>query len=289
MHLRQRFFWLVCVLWAAMDPARAAEPEKDAFECNRLLGRGVNLGNALDAPREGEWGFVLQEKYFDLIKQAGFNSVRIPIRWSTHADAQAPYTIDPEFFKRVDWAIEQALSRGLTAVIDVHHYEEIYKEPEKNLPRLNAIWRQIAERYRDRSDQLFFEILNEPHDALTDTLWQKMIPELLGVIRQSNPRRIVIVGPGHWNTPGQLEWFEPPAEDRRLIIAIHYYDPFHFTHQGASWVAGSDQWLGTTWEGTPQQLEALRSGLEKAAAWAKKNQRPLFLGEFGSYSAAPMD
>ena len=67
------------------------------------LGRGVNLGNALNAPNEGEWGVTLKEEYFTKIKQAGFDSVRIPVRWSNHAGHAAPYAIDAKFLARVDW------------------------------------------------------------------------------------------------------------------------------------------------------------------------------------------
>ena len=87
----------------------AAEPEKDAFHYNRLIGRGVNMGNCLEAPKEGEWGISLKEEYFQAVKDAGFNSVRIPIRWPAHAKVEEPYTVDPVFFERVDWAIKQAL------------------------------------------------------------------------------------------------------------------------------------------------------------------------------------
>ena len=72
----------------------------DAFKMNQLLGRGINMGNALDAPNEGEWGFTLEEKYFQAAKDAGFNSVRIPVRWSAHALAEPPYTIDPNFYEK---------------------------------------------------------------------------------------------------------------------------------------------------------------------------------------------
>jgi endoglucanase len=94
----------------------------DAFEQNKRLGRGVNLGNALEAPMEGEWGVALKEEYFSLIKSAGFDSVRIPIRWSAHASQTPPYTIDTAFFKRIDWAIDQALENNLQLVIDMEQY-----------------------------------------------------------------------------------------------------------------------------------------------------------------------
>ena len=107
-------------LFAAASVSAFAQDD-DAFHYNRRLGRGINLGNALDGPHEGAWGVTLKADYFRLIKKAGFNSVRIPIRWSTHASTAAPYDIETDFFQRVDWAIGQALSRNLAAVINVHH------------------------------------------------------------------------------------------------------------------------------------------------------------------------
>lgn len=71
----------------------------DIQKANARLGVGVNFGNALDAPREGEWGVVLEEEFFDLAKEAGFESIRLPVRWTTHAQAEVPYTIDPDFFR----------------------------------------------------------------------------------------------------------------------------------------------------------------------------------------------
>ena len=71
------------------------------------LGRGINLGNALEAPRGVDWGVKLKAEYFGKIKAAGFNNVRIPVRWSAYAAAEAPYTIEPEFFARVDWVVNQ--------------------------------------------------------------------------------------------------------------------------------------------------------------------------------------
>jgi endoglucanase len=279
---------LLCgsLLWPATAPA--ADEEKDAFHYNRLLGRGVNFGNALEAPREGDWGVTLEEDYFKKIQEAGFNAVRIPVRWSAHAKKEAPYEIDAAFFKRMDWVVEQALSHKLVAVLNVHHYEELDKEPAKHLPRMRTLWKQIASRYRDRPDRLFFELYNEPHDQLTDERWQEMVPELLKAVRESNPRRVVVVGPGNWNNLDHLEKLRLPKEDRHLIPTFHYYSPFEFTHQGAEWVKDSQKWKGKTWTGTAKEREALEKDFSRAAAWAKKNERPLYLGEFGAYQAADM-
>lgn len=261
----------------------------DPIEQNRHLGRGVNLGNALEAPKEGEWGMVLQEEFFRLINEAGFDSVRIPIRWSTHASQTAPYTIDPAFFERVDWAVSQAIQNNLQVVINVHHYEEIFKDPNAQQERFLALWKQIAAHYKDYPASLVFEILNEPNTNLTSRLWNKLLAEALATIRKTNPNRNVIIGPAEWNSFSKLNDLALPEDDRHIIVTFHYYLPFHFTHQGAEWAKGSGAWMGTTWDGTAEQLKALEKDLDQAAQWAEKNKRPLFLGEFGAYSKADMD
>ena len=268
-------------------PAGEAESD-DAARFNALLGRGMNLGNALDAPHEGEWGVTLRAEYFEAIRKAGFQSVRLPIRWDTHAGDRPPFTIDPAYFKRVDWAIEQGLSRGLVVVINVHHDGSVNADPEAHLPRIEAYWRQIARRYKARPDRLFFELLNEPHDKLTDERWQAGFPSLLAAVRESNPRRIVIVGPASWNAIDHLDKLHLPSSDRMLIATVHDYNPFHFTHQGAHWVEGAAAWKGTTWENTPEQRAAIRRDLDHVSAWSKEHRRPIYLGEFGAFGAADM-
>jgi len=272
-------------------PTQTITPEGlvDPFEQNKLLGRGVNLGNALEAPNEGEWGMVLQEEYFGLIKGAGFDSVRIPIRWSTHASQTPPYTIDPAFFERVDWAVNQAIQNDLQVVINMHHYEEIFKEPAAQQERFLALWGQIAAHYKDYPTSLVFEILNEPNNMLTTRLWNSLLVEALAKIRPTNPDRNIIIGPAEWNSLYKLNDLILPEDDRHIIVTFHYYLPFHFTHQGAEWAEGSEAWMGTTWEGTQDQQKALELDLNIAANWAKQNNRPLYLGEFGAYSKADLD
>jgi len=267
--------------------AALSSSDADAFADNRLLGRGINLGNALEAPYEGAWGVTLKELYFQVVKNAGFNSVRIPINWSAHAQSESPYQIDPTFFDRVDWAVDQALSRHLSAVIDIHHYTQMDQDPVKNAPRLLALWKQIAERYRNRPQNLFFELFNEPQDKFSDQRWNEVFPALLAAIRENNPKRMVIVGPGYWNSLDHLPLLQLPRDDRRLIVTFHYYKPFHFTHQAQDWMPSSMEWKGTGW-GTPQERDELHENFAKAAAWASENQRPLYLGEFGVSEQADM-
>src|SRR5262249_50035683 len=97
------------VFVAALPAAQPkADPKPDPFAVNKSLGRGINFGNALEAPKEGEWGIKLEAEYFKLIKEAGFATVRVPVKWSAHAAKDAPYAIDADFFKRIDWVLDQA-------------------------------------------------------------------------------------------------------------------------------------------------------------------------------------
>ena len=288
--MRRLLLSLLCVtLICGIANGQQESHNRDAFYWNSLIGKGINLGNALEAPKEGEWGVRLKEEYFDLIANAGFNSVRIPIRWSAHAGTSPPYPIEKAFLARVDWAVQQALSRKLVAIVNIHHYEKLVAEPEDQKERFLALWKQIAEHYADYPATLYFELLNEPSKQLTHGLWNAYLGEVIRLIRKSNPTRTLIVGPAHWNSISGLEYFELPHHERNLIVTFHYYDPFQFTHQGASWVGQkSKAWLGTTWTGTDEQRNEIITDLDRAARWAEKKQVPLFLGEFGAYKKADM-
>jgi endoglucanase len=255
-------------------------------EMNGRLGRGISFGNALDTLREGDTGFRLRERYFADVRDAGFDTVRLPVKWSAHAGQSPPYTISPALFERVDWAIGQALGRDLNIVLNVHHYDELNDAPREQRARFLGLWRQIAARYASWPGRLYFELLNEPRAAMTAREWNELIPAGLAVIRERDPGRAVIVGPARMNDIAALPELELPADDR-LVVTVHYYAPLELTHQGAPWRAGADQWLGTTWGGDADR-HAVRDDLAKAASWAQDHGRPLFIGEFGCYERADM-
>ncbi len=251
---------------APSDPALTNPPPpsgQSIAQRNAQLARTVNFGNALEAPTEGAWGMTLEENYFQLVKDAGFSAIRLPVKWSAHALSAAPYTIDPTFLKRVDWAVSNATSRGLSIIVNMHNYDQLLTEPAAHLERFVSIWKQLAEHYKSRNDQVFFEILNEPNGKL-EPLWNDYASKVLAVIRQSNPTRAVIVGPNGWNSIGRLGELSLPS-DPNLIVTVHFYDPFSFTHQGAEWatpipptgiafpVSGSSlraPWQNYSWDST---------------------------------------
>ena len=260
----------------------------DIFEQQRRLGRGINMGNSLEGPTEGEWGHVIQDEDFARIKAAGFDSVRIPTRWSAHAAKEAPFTIEPAFMARVDHVVKVALAAGLQVVLDVHHYDELDHEPAKHRERFAGLWRQIAAHFADFPDSLQFELYNEPNSNHTAEDWNLNLAAALKEVRVRNPTRAVQVGGVKWNQVYTLKDLKLPKDDRNLIVHIHYYAPFHFTHKNAPWIKGSSEWTDNdSWEGTEiQKAEVLRD-FAVARDWAKAEGRPVFLGEFGASRTNP--
>jgi len=129
---------------------------------------------------------------------------------------------------------------------------------------------------------VLFELLNEPHDKLDADTWNALYPEILAIVRQTNPTRRVIIGPTQWNSWSKIETLKLPANDPNIIATVHYYDPFRFTHQGASWVEEMKTVKGVTW-GSPADRAQVAADFDGVAAWAKANNRQVLLGEFGAY------
>ena len=199
-----------------------------------MVRRGINLGNTLDALSSQRRRLPVAVEHLDVIRDVGFDTVRLPVAWSHHASSRPPFVISPRLFAAVDEMVLGALERNLSVVVDVHHYDELSADPAAHRPRFLALWAQIAERYADSPSTVRFELLNEPHLCLTGTPWNDLLAETLAIVRDSNAHRDVIVGPAMMNTIAGLTDLELPDDDR-LIVTIHYYLPLRFTHQGAGW------------------------------------------------------
>lgn len=275
---------LVCVAVVIALPGQGQTQTPSGFD---LLARGVNYGNMLEAPREGDWGLRFDNDYPRLVKAAGFHSVRIPVRWSSHTAPSEPFDIEPEFVARVKSIVDLNLRQGLQVVLNVHHFEELYANPRGERKRFLAIWRQLSRHFQDADEHLFFELLNEPHDKLSAREWNELLTETLAEIRKLHPQRWIIVGPDQWNSLRRLTELKLPAEDRRLIVTVHYYLPFAFTHQGASWVHPPPP-TGKSWTGSPEEDTAIERDFAAVARWARENNRPIYVGEFGAYSRADL-
>ncbi len=249
--------------------------------------RGITFGCTLDAPQEGAWAPELREEYFDLIKSTGkFDHIRIPVRWDTHALKKAPYTIEPEFMNRVDWAISHALHRGFQVVLNMHHNDGLNANPSANKAQFIAIWRQITERFKDYPENLYFEIYNEPQQAL-DACWNEYYPLVYDVIRQSNPTRKIIISCPDWANITKLDRLILPKrikEDPNIYVQFHFYYPHEFCFQGAVG-NGAEDVRGHRWTGTEAQRRELTRLVDAAVAWSKRNGGVrLWNGEFCAHA-----
>ncbi|HEY0469964.1 MAG TPA: glycoside hydrolase family 5 protein [Polyangiaceae bacterium] len=213
--------------------------------------RGINLGNALDAPQEGAWGVTLEEKHFEMAKAAGLDHIRLPVRFNSHAANEAPYTIESSFFKRVDWALDRAAAHGLSIIIDLHHYEELMKKPAQHADRVVGIWKQVAERYKGRPASVAFELINEPCNELKSALLNPIQQRAIAAIRATNPTRLIIANSYFWAGADYLKELELPA-DPNVIASFHDYQPILFTHQGMPFMPGEFQTRGVVFPGPPE-------------------------------------
>ncbi|GAA5184714.1 glycoside hydrolase family 5 protein [Niveibacterium umoris] len=257
------------------------------------IGRGVNFGNMLEAPTEGAWGISVTDDFIDKAWAAGFRSVRLPVRWSNHASAEAPYTIDAAFMARVESVVDKLLAKGFVVVLNMHHYRQLDGDALDSGElavasaaldvRFVMLWEQIAARFQTRSEQLLLELYNEPHGRLNGEPWNVLAARALGVVRKSNPQRVVVIGPTHWNNASDLAQLKMP-NDANLIATVHNYEPFDFTHQGAEWISPPKP-TGVTCCSSGQ-LSAMTLPLDTASAWSARTRYPVFVGEFGAYSKA---
>jgi endoglucanase len=278
---------LTAIVVLTVPNSRAQPGTSDAFEQNRKLGRGVNILGYDPIWRARAQG-RFQAKHFRLLKEAGFNSVRINLQPFWAMNSTNNYALSESWFELLDWVVREAQAQDLRVTIDLHEFIPMGSDPATNKVKFLAFWQQISAHCQSAPENVLFEVLNEPSGKLTPVLWNEYLAEGLAIIREKNPTRTVIVGPGYWNSIDHLEELELPAADRHLIVTIHYYKPMDFTHQGAVWANRKDK-LGIEWLGTEEELGVIKSDFDKAARWAKEHNRPLLLGEFGAYDKAPME
>lgn len=280
--MRTSWLWSVAALvLVATGPATGA----DIFEQNRRLGRGVNI-LGYDPIWRDRTRARFQERHFRLIREAGFQTVRINLHPFRHMSPDPDRALRPEWWATLNWAVSNAAASGLNVILDLHEFNAIGEDPEGHKDRFLAFWRQIAA--RSWPDTVCFELLNEPCKKLTPALWNQWLREALAIVRQQHPQRPVIIGPAFWNSVDHLEELDLPADDRQIIVTVHYYKPMAFTHQGASWTGQQDK-VGIDWRGTAEEVNAIRQDFDKVADWSRKHQRPVFLGEFGAYDRAPLE
>jgi len=269
------------VLLAIACCAAAVEPA-DQIQAMR---RGVNIIGYDPLWRDFSKA-RFQERHFQQIHDAGFQTVRINLQAFSHMDAER--RLSPAWFKTLDWAVKNATANHLTAILDEHDYNVCGRDAEGCKPKLMAFWEQVAEHYKDAPPSVLFEILNEPNTQVTPQVWNAWLKEALAIIRKTNPGRNVIIGPAFWNNIGYLDRLELPADDRHIIVTVHYYVPMNFTHQGAKWNKSTADLHGIPW-GTNEEKQKVVDDFAAVQEWSKVHERPILLGEFGAYDRGGAD
>jgi endoglucanase len=240
----------------------------------KKMGLGINLGNRLDLWQQP--AREVEEAFFDAYASKGFKNVRIPVCWDLHTGTTAPYEIDPSFLDQVDQYVKWSLDRGMVTILNTHHekwLDDAGSAFDQKLPRLEAIWTQIADKFSGYNETLLFEVFNEPKDMTVEDL-NKMNSAIVPIIRKKHPTRIILLmglkfGNPSWITGNPTALTIPPGG--QLMLEIHNYDPFKY--------AGANP-TQKDW-GSATDVAALHKWADDIDAWSASNQLPIFYGEFG--------
>ncbi|ARV14840.1 hypothetical protein BTO07_06605 [Polaribacter sp. SA4-12] len=284
------------------------------------MGRGINLGNVLSAPVEGNWAPAFTESYFEDIKNVGFKTVRIPIDffgsrtsgdtsgYSKNANTSSSYTgnssdyiIKDSYLDRIEQVIKWSLNNGLITILDFHgstlksefsytfsskdKWSAYYTHPTSakraaDNQKFRAIWTQIANRFKEYSDNLLFEVINEPYFWVSDTEMDILNSDIISIIRNSGSknlnRNIIITGGSKNSYEAALQIGDAIIKsDDNLIATFHYYWPRAFT-ASAGEVDNDFDW-GTTVDKTE-----IDTNFGFVKSWSQSKNIPVLLGEFGA-------
>ena len=240
------------------EPAPAAT-KGDSVKFSQNLMPGWNLGNQLEAnsggtPSETAWGNpTITEKLIKQVKAQGFKSIRIPVSYLSKIGAGPNYTIDSKWLDRVQEVVDMCIDNGLYAIINVHgdgYYSVkggwlLCGEPASEQKTIKAkykkVWEQIAKRFKNYDDHLVFESMNEEFDGTYNNpnpeyynninAYNQIFVDTVRKAGGKNNNRYLLV-PG-WNTDinytaGDYGFKIPNDSTGRLMISVHYYDPWKF-------------------------------------------------------------
>lgn len=249
---------------------------------------GWNLGNTLDvcqADRDGDgkinehveagekvdktlWGNPKATKeLFTSLKKNGVNAVRIPVTWRDHMDSNG--NIDREWMDRVQQVVDYAYSQGMYVIINVHHdgggdpkfgawiIEESQKDYNTFLKKYKNVWKQIAERFKNYSDYLIFESMNEvgfdtlynKNKADAYNLINKINQDFVDIIRATggnNAKRHLLIAGYYTDIERTCDSLYKMPDDKagRCILSVHYYTPWDFCtcDRKHTWGTNSEVW-----------------------------------------------
>jgi aryl-phospho-beta-D-glucosidase BglC (GH1 family) len=275
----------------------------------RELRLGWNLGNSLDVPTgETAWGNPqATPELFRAVAKAGFRLVRIPVTWAPHTGPAPGYVISPDWFARVEEVVREARSAGLYCIINVHHdgadgFQGVQwlrlKDTSGNTTDENnaavhahfvALWTQIAKHFSGFGEELLFESMNEVHDGYGKanprhySFINELNQDFVTLVRASggnNAKRHLVVPGYNTNIDQTIEGFTLPTDSiaDRLILSVHFYDPYTFALQGKTPMWGSASRDRDDWG----QEDHVVAQFDKLKATFIDRGVPVLLGEYGA-------
>lgn len=269
---------------------------------------GVNVTQWFQAPSARQVQFSqFTRKDLEQIKSLGCDVVRLPVNLHAMTSGAPEYTVDPLLFRMLDQVADWTEELGLHLIFDNHTFDPNAATDPGIGVVLNAVWRQMAAHFKERSDLVYYEILNEPH-GIAASVWGDIQQEVINVIRSEDTKHYIVVGGVNYNSYNDMATL-PVYDDDKLIYTFHFYDPFLFTHQGASWtdpplvslsgmpfpygMSGLPSlpanlrgtWIESAYtnyasEGTIPRVKQL---IDIAASFKATRNVPVFCGEFGVY------
>ncbi|MDR0315984.1 MAG: glycoside hydrolase family 5 protein [Treponema sp.] len=286
-------------------------PPADVVRASLPFSRGVNFSGWLDASSPRAIPFTkYSEQDFKDVKSIGVDVIRLPLYLHNMTGGAPNYNLDPLFLKFMDQAVDWAEQYEIYLILDNHSFDPVAPTQPDIDKILIPVWTQLAGRYKDRSDYILYEILNEPHD-IDAQLWADIQGRVIAAIRAVDTRHSIIVGGIWYNSIDALSNLPTYSYDN-IIYTFHFYDPYLFTHQGETW--GSPPNLNTlkglpfpsdahampqvpanlrgTWvENSMRQsykqdatIQALAKQLDKTVKFSReRGDLPLFCGEFGVF------
>lgn len=269
-----------------VSSSTATDSDKTTAPAEHITDRlknGINLSGALEGGNAKNYSDLMYDiSYYETIRAAGFDHVRITANPAYYMLSDAPdYTVDNEYMRLVDLAVNNAIDSGLIAVLDFFHGWAGYliRDFDANSVAFYKIWQQVAERYRDYPDTLMFELINEPN-TITNGKLNELQMKTVEIIRETNPTRVIALAANENNGVWQMWNTEFPANDKNCIISLHIYDDMSFTHQGATWGGGGSK---TQVRLTDAMKKQVTSTLEKCKNYTERTGRKIWISEWGTY------
>ncbi len=224
--------------------------------------------------------YIYDSNTYKDIKSKGFDHVRLPVDFDLYYKNGK---VDESFLNNLDKVLKAILDNGLVVVLDFHGIAKMNSDVNSNKAEFYAIWEQLAERYKDYSDNLLFELYNEPKvedgpDPFNYKRLNEVQKEVIKRIRKTNPTRIIVAASPDWNTWWGLADLELPADDPNIIVDIHTYQPMDFTHQGETWY---DPNATEQVHISNAVYTEINKVINACVNYKNKTGRTLWLGEFG--------